>query len=102
MDIAIDDAGPTATVTLTGRFDIQGAEHIDLPLATLSGSKSRILVEMAGVTFIASIGLRHLLTAARAVQRRGGQLILLNPTDTVAEVVTASGLSEFLPIERNT
>lgn len=77
-----------------------GAESIDLPLATLSGSKNKILVDMVGVTFIASIGLRHLVTAAKAVQRRGGRLILLNPSAVVTEVITASGLTELLPIER--
>ncbi len=101
MEIAINDAGSTATVKLIGRLDISGAESIDLTLATLSGSKSRLLIDMAGVTFIASIGLRHLVTAARAVQRRGGRLILLNPTVAIAEVIMASGLTEFLPIERD-
>jgi len=100
MEIAINDAGSTCTVDLTGRLDIAGAERIDLPLATLSGSKNKILVDMVGVTFIASIGLRHLVTAAKTVQRRGGHLILLNPTAAVTEVITASGLTEFLPIER--
>ena len=101
MDISINDAGSTVTVTLAGRLDVHGAESIDLPLATLSGSKNRIVMDMSQVTFIASIGLRHLVTAAKALQRRGGELILLNPTATVAEVVTSSGLINFLPIERS-
>lgn len=101
MEIAINDAGASATVKLTGRLDVAGAERIDLPLATLSGSKNSLLIDMAGVTFIASIGLRHLVTAAKAVRRRGGHLVLLNPTAAVAEVVMASGLTEFLPIERD-
>jgi anti-anti-sigma factor len=101
MEIVINDAGSTATVKLTGRLDISGAERIDLPLATLSGSKNRLLIDMAGVTFIASIGLRHLVTAAKAVRRRGGDLLLRNPTVAVAEVIMASGLTQFLPIERD-
>jgi anti-sigma B factor antagonist len=99
MQIAINDAGSTATVTLTGRLDIQGAEVVALPLATLSGSKSDIAIEMSGVTFIASIGLRHLVSAAKAVGRRGGRLVLLNPNAAVAEVITTSGLSDLLPME---
>jgi len=101
MEIAIKDAGLTATITLIGRLDILGAESIDLPLATLSGSKNEIFVDMAGVTFIASIGLRHLVSAAKAVQRRGGRLTLLNPTEAVGEVITSSGLTILLPIERS-
>jgi anti-anti-sigma factor len=56
---------------------------------------------MAGVTFIASIGLRHLVSAAKAVQRRGGRLTLLNPSAAVDEVITMSGLTILLPIERS-
>jgi anti-anti-sigma factor len=100
MEIVINDAGSTTTVKLTGRLDISGAERIDLPLATLSGSKNRLLIDMAGVTFIASIGLRHLVSAAKAVRRRGGHLLLVNPTVAVTEVIIASGLTQFLPIER--
>lgn len=100
MEIAINEAGSTATVKLVGRLDISGAEGLDRPLATLSGSKNIIVVDMAEVTFVASIGLRHLVSAAKAVRRRGGGLTLLNPTDAVAEVITTSGLTELLPIER--
>jgi len=99
MNITISDAGSTVTVKLAGRLDLSGAENIDLPLATLSGSKHGIVIDMAEVTFIASIALRHLVAAAKAVQRRGGHLILLNPAAVVSEVVIASGLTELLPIE---
>jgi anti-anti-sigma factor len=102
MQMQIKDAGSTATIVMVGRLDIPGAEVIALPLATLSGSKNELIIDMAGVTFIASIGLRHLIAAAKVVQRRGGRLILLNPTAAVAEVVSASGLTEYLPIERRT
>ena len=101
MEIAINDTGSTATVKLIGRLDLSGAESIDLLLATLSGSKNGILIDMAEVTFIASLGLRHLVSAAKAIRRRGGRLMLLNPTVEVVDVIMASGLTEFLPIERN-
>jgi anti-anti-sigma regulatory factor len=34
------------------------------------------------------------------VGRRGGKVVLLNPTPAVAEVITTSGLTGLLPIER--
>lgn len=101
MQIQISDAGSTATVTMVGRLDISGAEAVALPLATLSGSKSGLIIDMAGVTFVASIGLRHLVAAAKAVGRRGGRLVLLNPNAAVAEVITTSGLADLLLIERD-
>jgi len=101
MQIAIDDAGSTATIRMVGRLDISGAEIVALPLATLSGSKSSLFIDMAGVTFVASIGLRHLVSAAKAVGRRGGRLVLRNPSPAVAEVITTSGLTDLLLIERD-
>lgn len=101
MQIAIDDAGSTATITMVGRLDIAGADVVALPLATLSGSKSGLFIDMAGVTFVASIGLRHLVSAAKAVARKGGRLVVRNPNAAVAEVITTSGLTELLLIERD-
>jgi anti-anti-sigma factor len=100
MEIAVNDSGSAATVVLTGRFDISGAEAVAIPLATLSGGKTSLKIDMAGVTYVASIGLRHLVMAAKTLRRRGGTLVLVNPTDMVAEVITISGLCELLPVER--
>jgi stage II sporulation protein AA (anti-sigma F factor antagonist) len=98
MQIAIQDEGSAATVTMTGRLDIAGSEVVALPLATLSGSKSTLFLDMAGVTFVASLGLRQLVSAAKTIGRRGGRLVLLNPSAVVTEVIELSGLSNLLSI----
>jgi anti-sigma B factor antagonist len=101
MQVAIDDAGPIATVKLTGKLDISGAGAVEMPLATLSGAKSGLVIDLSGVTFIASIGIRHLVAANRALARRGGRVILLNPTDTVTDVLTTAGVADILQIARS-
>jgi anti-anti-sigma factor len=97
MQIEIRDAGTSATIVLNGRLDIGGAEVVALPLAALSGAKDELLVDMTAVSFVASIGLRHLVAASKAVSRRGGRLVLISPNDVVLEVITTSGLSDLLP-----
>ena len=99
--VTSQDQGATARVSLKGRLDIVGAEVIALPLATLAGSKQGLILDMSGVSFVASIGLRHLVQTAKALSRRGGRLVLLNPTEMVAEVLTTSGLTDLLPIVRS-
>jgi anti-sigma B factor antagonist len=102
MQIVTSEQGATtATVALTGRLDIAGAEAVALPLATLAGAKQGLIIDMSGVSFIASIGLRHLVSAAKALSRRGGRLVLLNPNDLVTEVLTTSGLTDLLPIVKS-
>jgi anti-anti-sigma factor len=99
MQITIsDDTGPTAKVVLVGRLDIAGAEVIALPLATLAGGKTNIIVDMSGVSFVSSIGIRQLVLASRATSRRGGKLVLVNPTDMVRDVFVTSDLSDLLPM----
>jgi anti-anti-sigma factor len=83
--VTSEDQGATARVALTGRLDILGAEVIALPLATLAGAKQGLIVDMSGVSFIASIAIRHLVSAAKALSRRNGRLVLLNPSEMVAE-----------------
>ena len=99
MQIQIHEAGPTATIVMVGRLDVSGAGVVALPLATLSGSKDKLIIDMAGVTFIASIGLRYLTSAARSIRGKGGRLTLRNPAAVVADVIRTSGLMEFLPTE---
>jgi anti-anti-sigma factor len=99
--VTSEDRGTTARVALTGRLDIVGAERIALPLATLAGAKQGLIVDMSGVSFIASIGIRHLVSTAKALSRRKGLLVLLNPTEMVVEILTSSGLTDLLPIVRS-
>src|SRR5262245_39275039 len=95
----LDDA--TKKVTLVGKLDILGAEAIGLPLAAVAGTRGNIVVDMTGVDFIASIGIRHLVMAAKAVARGAGKLVLLSPTPLVTEVLLVSGLEQLLPIVRS-
>jgi anti-anti-sigma factor len=97
----VDDAGAIAKVALNGKLDISGAEKIALPLATLAGGKSSIVIDMSEVTFLASIGIRHLVLASKTLARRGGRLVLLNPTPLVTDVLTTSGVVELMAIARS-
>jgi anti-anti-sigma factor len=98
MQIVTSDNGPTATVVLTGKLDIGGADVVALPLATLAGSKQGLIIDMSGVSFLSSIGIRHLVSAAKTLSRRNGRLVLLSPTAMVVDVLTSSGLADLLPI----
>jgi anti-sigma B factor antagonist len=102
MQITVSEFGEAAKrVTLTGKLDIDGAEKIDLPLAAVAGSRQNIVVDMIGVDFIASIGIRHLVLAAKTVARGNGRLVLLNPTALVTDVLITTGLQQLLPIVRS-
>ncbi len=102
MQITVSDFGDAAKkVTLVGKLDINGAGQIELPLAAVAGTRNNIVIDMAGVDFIASIGIRHLVMAAKTVTRGAAKLVLLDPNPLVTEVIEVAGLEQFLPIVRS-
>jgi anti-sigma B factor antagonist len=102
MQITISDFGPeTKKVSLAGKLDIAGAQTIELPMATVSGARCNVVIDMVGVDFIASIGIRHLVIAAKTVARNSRRLILLRPNALVTDVLVTAGLQDLLPIARS-
>ena len=86
------------TVVLTGRLDVMGAGKIDVQFNAIAGSHRGVIVDMAGVDFLASIGIRTLLLGAKTMQRRGGTLVLLSPQPEVVKVLEITGVLDLLPI----
>lgn len=102
MDMQVVDIAQGAVrVTLKGRLDIQGAAKIDLAFNTVIGSNRGVVVEMSEVTFLASIGIRTLVLGRKQLQRRGGNLVLLNPHPDAEEVLEMTGVTDLLPILRD-
>ena len=70
-------AGDVQRIALEGRLDIDGVQAIDVRFTALTTSgKSNVVLDLAGVTILASIGIRLLVTAARAQRARGGKIAI--------------------------
>lgn len=99
------DVEPIATgvvrVILNGRLDITGAGVIDLQFSAIAGTHRGVIVDLASVSFLASIGIRTLLLGAKAMQRRGGTFVLLNPVGEVKKVLEVTGVTDLMPIYDN-
>jgi len=86
-------------VRLVGRMDSAGVAAIDDRLGAIAATGSaRVLVDLSGVPFLASIGIRSLLTSARTLRRRGGAMALLGPQAVVEEVLRLTGIEAMIPI----
>ncbi|MCC6474561.1 MAG: STAS domain-containing protein [Burkholderiales bacterium] len=100
MDIESESLGDkTVRIILTGRMDVQGAQEIDARFNAMTAiDGGRCLVDMAGVSFLASIGIRTLLISAKALKARGGRLVLVNPDANVTKVLQTSGVDTLIPV----
>ena len=64
--------GDILLVKLAGPLDIAGAGEIDMPFSVISGKYSKVIVNLADVSFLASIGIRVLVKAARTIGNKKG------------------------------
>ena len=93
--------GDVTRVALDGRLDIDGSAQVDLRMNVIAGSSTRVLLDLSGVTFLGSMGLRSIVLPAQAIKRRGGRMVLLNPTPMVAEVLKNANIPAIIPIHHD-
>ena len=85
-------------IVLAGRLDIQGAAAIDLRFAAVAAANRAVVVDLGGVTFLASMGLRTLIMGAKSMRSKDGRMVLYRPRGEVLNVLVASGLEALMPI----
>lgn len=86
-------------IKLNGRLDIPGTNEIENSFtAHVASKKAAVLIDMTGVEFIASFGMRILLSNAKALAGRGGKMVLYKPSPMVKEALTVAGINELVPI----
>jgi anti-anti-sigma factor len=99
MPIAVHDLeGGVTRVLLSGRIDIAGVQEIDMRMSVVAGSRRAVVIDLSGVSFIASMGLRCLVSAAKTVSGNQGRMVLLSPNATVETVIKTTGIDMMIPI----
>lgn len=85
-------------VSLNGRLDMKNTQEIEMRFTSLTATTGgKVIVDMGGVDFIASIGMRLLLSCAKANAQRGGRMVLANLQPLVRESLEIAGLNNLIP-----
>lgn len=100
LDLSVE-AGPTTTLVLTGDLDPATAPKLGAAVAaaTADASVQRVVLDLGGVNFLDSSGLRVFVTAREALADRGGDLVLRNASDNIRRLLDITGLGEVIDIE---
>jgi anti-sigma B factor antagonist len=99
MQLEQSEKGGIKVLRLTGRLDLEGTEAIESDFATAtSDSPQSMIVDLQGVPFLASLGMRMFVTAARTLRGRDRKLVLLKPQEAVRAALDVAGLSRLLLI----
>jgi stage II sporulation protein AA (anti-sigma F factor antagonist) len=81
------------TVRVAGEVDLDTADQL---AAGLDACHGRVVVDLAGVTFIDSSGLGTLVRARNRLASEGGGLFVQDPSERVRRLFELTGLTELL------
>jgi len=90
-------------IKISGRLDIFGTQEIATTFAALACiEKRRVVVDLTKVSFLASIGIRELITNAKALQQKAGRMVLfVGDNEPVIKTLHATGIDALLPVFRD-
>ena len=99
MEIVASKSGTTLVVTMHGRLNAASTEALqEQLLAHVDAGEKAILLDLAGVDYISSAGLRTLLIATKRMQANDGRLAICSLTDNVREVFRMSGFDSIIEV----
>lgn len=95
---AVEDQA--VTVSLSGELDLASAHDLEQALTDAQATNAgRVVIDLAGLEFIDSTGLRVLLSAQRRADATGQALLLRNPQPQVRRLFEIAGILELVSLD---
>ncbi|MDE1146255.1 MAG: STAS domain-containing protein [Azospirillaceae bacterium] len=91
----VSDVGSVKLAVIEGRLDTETAPNVEGQLLALLG-QAPVVLDMAGIRFVSSAGLRVLLKAAKAAKAAGTSFVLSGLQPAVQEVYDISGFTHIV------
>ena len=86
-------------IILSGRLDTAGSEQIAPQFTELAESaKGGVVVSLSAVKFLSSMAIGVLVKGAKAVQAKGGRMVLhVAENEVIIRTLEATGINELIP-----
>ena len=94
----VDEPNGITKLVLTGSMDIKGALEVDPQFSEISKTKNKVIVDLKDVDFLASLGMRTLVSSAKSIMDTGGKLVLVNPQAGVEKAIKSARIDTIIPI----
>lgn len=99
MQITEETRGGALLISAAGRLDSGSAGELEAVLPARVPANEKIVLDLAGVPYVSSAGLRVLLIGAKAARAKGHKLVLTGLSPPVREVFDISGFTSIFAIE---
>jgi len=102
MELSVKNEEKGTLVTVTGRMDAVSSPEFEKELARLIDEGNiNFVIDLAGLDYISSSGLRSILVTAKKLKAKNGQILLASLQAVVKEVFEISGFSAIIPIHES-
>ena len=99
LELKTSDREGAAVVELTGELDIATAPKLEDEVRRLEAEGGKLIaIDLRGLEFMDSSGLRALLAADTRARERGARLVLVRGDDRIQRVLRITRLDERLEI----
>ena len=99
IEINVSDHDQVTLVEVSGRVDSMNANQFGDALNTqIDEGHVLLVVDLSGVDYMSSAGLREIVTSLKKAKRAKGDLRLAQPSDRVRDVLEMSGLDGIFHI----
>ena len=93
---SVDDV---TVIQLEGKMNTATSSNADAHLSQLiANGSNKLLLNMGGVDYISSSGLRVILANGKKISTSGGKLAFCNLNPSVGEVFRISGFNSIFPV----
>ena len=89
LTITVDEQSPLLTITLSGRLDTNTAPDLDATLSRIltNTTISRLTFDLGQLVYLSSAGVRCFIRSRKAIEPRGGRVVIVNPQPAVRKVL---------------
>ena len=99
LTVDLEQAGDVLMVRASGELSRSTAERFEVELGQgIDGDASTVVLDLSGVGFIDSTGLRSVLRIANHSRRKGGRLRMRSPSAAVQDALEWGGMGRLLPL----
>lgn len=100
LDLTKIEEGARILITLQGVANLRSTAELKRMLADATEDTGirQVVLDMSGVEMLDSAVLGILLAHHQKLQRRGGELVLLSPSDEMTDLLVMTDLEQLIPV----
>jgi anti-sigma B factor antagonist len=99
LTVEVASQGDEVVLVLVGELDPHTAPILRACVDdTVTESTSSLVLDVAGLQFIDSSGLRVIISAHKVMDEKGGRLVLRAPTDNTRRLLEITGLADHVDL----